>query len=87
MEGAGDSGQGMTGGAIAGILLPSLICGEYHPWARLYSPSRAPAVAKETLTGVAGVTLNTAQVRRGVLGWSPPTCLFKKCTALDAAHR
>eukprot|EP00884_Botryococcus_braunii_P018802 jgi/Botrbrau1/5605/Bobra.97_2s0028.1 len=28
----GDSGQGMTGGTIAGILIPALIAGENHPW-------------------------------------------------------
>ncbi len=36
----GDSGNGMTHGAIAGILLRDLILGRDHPWARLYDPSR-----------------------------------------------
>jgi glycine/D-amino acid oxidase-like deaminating enzyme/nitrite reductase/ring-hydroxylating ferredoxin subunit len=36
----GDSGNGMTHGTIAGLLLPALIAGEEHPWADLYDPSR-----------------------------------------------
>ncbi|MEO6463691.1 MAG: FAD-dependent oxidoreductase [Candidatus Eisenbacteria bacterium] len=36
----GDSGNGMTHGAIAGILLGAMIEGRDHPWARLYDPSR-----------------------------------------------
>ncbi|HYE90356.1 MAG TPA: FAD-dependent oxidoreductase [Terriglobales bacterium] len=36
----GDTGMGMTHGTIAGILLPDLIAGRAHPWARLYDPSR-----------------------------------------------
>jgi glycine/D-amino acid oxidase-like deaminating enzyme/nitrite reductase/ring-hydroxylating ferredoxin subunit len=36
----GDSGQGMTHGTIAGILLTDLILGRSNPWERLYDPSR-----------------------------------------------
>ena len=36
----GDSGNGMTHGPIAGILLRDLILGRDHPWAKLYDPSR-----------------------------------------------
>jgi glycine/D-amino acid oxidase-like deaminating enzyme/nitrite reductase/ring-hydroxylating ferredoxin subunit len=36
----GDSGQGMTHGTIAGLLLTDLILGRTHEWARLYCPSR-----------------------------------------------
>ena len=36
----GDSGQGMTHGTIAGILLASLIQGRPHPWLNLYDPAR-----------------------------------------------
>jgi glycine/D-amino acid oxidase-like deaminating enzyme/nitrite reductase/ring-hydroxylating ferredoxin subunit len=36
----GDSGMGMTHGAIAGILLTDLILGRENPWAALYDPSR-----------------------------------------------
>lgn len=38
----GDSGNGMTHGAIAGMLIPCLLRGEDHPWKHVYSPSRLP---------------------------------------------
>jgi glycine/D-amino acid oxidase-like deaminating enzyme/nitrite reductase/ring-hydroxylating ferredoxin subunit len=36
----GDSGNGMTHGTIAGLLITDLILGRENPWAKLYSPSR-----------------------------------------------
>src|SRR5689334_15268656 len=36
----GDSGQGMTHGTIAGMLLSDLIQGRKNPWEDLYNPSR-----------------------------------------------
>jgi glycine/D-amino acid oxidase-like deaminating enzyme/nitrite reductase/ring-hydroxylating ferredoxin subunit len=36
----GDSGNGMTHGTIAGVLLTDLICGRPNDWAKLYDPSR-----------------------------------------------
>ena len=50
----GDSGQGMTHGTIAGILIPDLILGRDNPWTTLYDPARvslrtAPEFAKENL--------------------------------------
>ncbi|MEI9995276.1 MAG: FAD-dependent oxidoreductase [Rhizomicrobium sp.] len=36
----GDSGQGITNGAVAGLLLPSLFDGARHPWQDLYDPAR-----------------------------------------------
>lgn len=50
----GDSGNGMTHGAIAGMLLTDLVLGRKNPWAFLYDPSRIslrtlPAFAKENL--------------------------------------
>jgi len=41
----GDSGNGMTHGTIAGILLTDLIQGRENPWTDLYSPSRVSAGA------------------------------------------
>jgi glycine/D-amino acid oxidase-like deaminating enzyme/nitrite reductase/ring-hydroxylating ferredoxin subunit len=38
---SGDSGNGLTNGAIAGLLLPALIRGDEHRWAELYAPSRS----------------------------------------------
>jgi glycine/D-amino acid oxidase-like deaminating enzyme/nitrite reductase/ring-hydroxylating ferredoxin subunit len=36
----GDSGNGMTHGTIAGMLIVDLIAGRENPWAQLYDPSR-----------------------------------------------
>jgi glycine/D-amino acid oxidase-like deaminating enzyme/nitrite reductase/ring-hydroxylating ferredoxin subunit len=36
----GDSGNGLTNGTIAGMILCDLIMGRENPWAELYSPSR-----------------------------------------------
>lgn len=44
----GDSGDGMTHGTIAGMLLTDLILNRDNPWARLYDPARKPwAAARE----------------------------------------
>jgi glycine/D-amino acid oxidase-like deaminating enzyme/nitrite reductase/ring-hydroxylating ferredoxin subunit len=48
----GDSGNGMTHGTIAGMLISDLILGKENPWAKLYDPSRitlkaAPEFLKE----------------------------------------
>jgi glycine/D-amino acid oxidase-like deaminating enzyme/nitrite reductase/ring-hydroxylating ferredoxin subunit len=37
----GDSGQGMTHGTIAGMVLRDLLIGRDNPWATLYDPSRS----------------------------------------------
>jgi glycine/D-amino acid oxidase-like deaminating enzyme len=37
---SGDSGNGMTHGTIAGIILTDLIVGKKNEWARLYNPAR-----------------------------------------------
>jgi Rieske Fe-S protein len=37
---SGDSGQGMTHGTIAGILLTDLIMGRQNPWEKIYDPRR-----------------------------------------------
>lgn len=49
----GDSGNGMTHGTIAGLVITDLIHGAVVPWARLYDPGRitlrsAPAFVRET---------------------------------------
>ncbi len=36
----GDSGNGMTHGTIAGMLITDLICGRENPWEKLYDPRR-----------------------------------------------
>lgn len=57
----GDSGNGMTHGTIAGILLTDLIGGRENPWATLYDPARVtlratPKFAKENLNVAAQYT-------------------------------
>lgn len=54
----GDSGNGMTHGTIAGMLIPDLILGKANPWKSLYEPSRktlaaAPEFIYEALNMVA----------------------------------
>lgn len=44
----GDSGQGMTHGTIAGVLVTDLIQGRPNPWAKLYDPSRKTLRAAKT---------------------------------------
>ena len=41
----GDSGQGITHGAVAGMILSGLIIDGRHPWAEAYDPSRKPVKA------------------------------------------
>ena len=47
---SGDSGQGMTHGTIAGILLTDLVMGRENPWEKVYDPRRvslSPDALKE----------------------------------------
>jgi glycine/D-amino acid oxidase-like deaminating enzyme/nitrite reductase/ring-hydroxylating ferredoxin subunit len=41
----GDSGQGITHGVVAGMMLPGLIADGTHPWAEVYAPERKPVRA------------------------------------------
>jgi glycine/D-amino acid oxidase-like deaminating enzyme/nitrite reductase/ring-hydroxylating ferredoxin subunit len=36
----GDSGNGLTHGVVAGLMMPTLIQGREHPWSRVYAPNR-----------------------------------------------
>lgn len=51
----GDSGNGMTHGTIAGVLLSDLLRGHAHPWQELYEPGR---VSPRALTAFARENLN-----------------------------
>ncbi len=53
----GDSGQGMTHGTIAGLVITDLVCGRKNPWTRLYDPGR---VRLGTVTEYARDNLGTA---------------------------
>lgn len=55
---SGDSGNGMTHGAIAGLLLSDLILGRPNPWAWLYDPSR---VTLKAAAGYADTNLHAAE--------------------------
>ena len=64
----GDSGNGMTHGTIAGILLNDLMLGRKHQWAKLYDPSRVtlratPDFLKENVN-VAGAVQGLGHQRR-----------------------
>lgn len=54
----GDSGNGMTHGAIAGMLIPELIRRGDHAWAKLYDPSR---ISFRSGTDFAKENLNVAR--------------------------
>jgi len=43
----GDSGMGMTHGTIAGLLLPTLLDGREHPWAKEFDPKRITLHGRE----------------------------------------
>ncbi|MDZ4858354.1 MAG: FAD-dependent oxidoreductase [Candidatus Hydrogenedentes bacterium] len=47
----GDSGMGITHGAIAGVLLTDLIMGRENAWASLYDPSRISLMASAAYIG------------------------------------
>jgi Rieske Fe-S protein len=44
----GDSGQGITNGAAAGLLIPALFENCEHPWRELYDPARVSLKAAGT---------------------------------------
>ena len=61
---SGDSGQGMTHGMIAGMLLSDLVLGKENPWATLYDPKRVSLKARpigEALMHNAEVAMDMAK--------------------------
>jgi glycine/D-amino acid oxidase-like deaminating enzyme/nitrite reductase/ring-hydroxylating ferredoxin subunit len=62
----GDSGQGMTHGTIAGILLTDLILDRPNPWEKLYDPSR------KTLRSAAEYLKENVNVARQYLDYVSP---------------
>jgi Rieske Fe-S protein len=52
----GDSGQGMTHGTIAGMLLSDMILGRHNPWASLYDPNRTSLRAPGSLVSEAATS-------------------------------
>ena len=59
----GDSGNGMTHGTIAGLLLTDLIHGRENPWTDLYSPARV------TLGAMKNFASETANVAAQYADW------------------
>jgi glycine/D-amino acid oxidase-like deaminating enzyme/nitrite reductase/ring-hydroxylating ferredoxin subunit len=58
----GDSGNGLTHGTIAGMLLTDLVLGRPNPWTRLYDPSRiVPAAAADFVKENVNVAAQYAQ--------------------------
>jgi glycine/D-amino acid oxidase-like deaminating enzyme/nitrite reductase/ring-hydroxylating ferredoxin subunit len=55
---SGDSGDGITGGTIAGLVIADLIEGRDSPWARLYDPAR---VTLKAASGYADTNLHVAE--------------------------
>ena len=59
----GDSGNGMTHGTIAGLLLTDLIAGRENRWERIYHPSRV------TLSATAEFAKETANMAAQYADW------------------
>jgi Rieske Fe-S protein len=62
----GDSGQGLTHGAICALLVGDLIQGKSHPWEKIYAPSRV------TLGAAADYLADVAKIARNFTDWVLP---------------
>ena len=58
----GDSGQGMTGGTIAGMLIKDLILKKENAWEKAYKPSRLLPIDKSTIETTAEIVGHTVKV-------------------------
>ena len=69
----GDSGNGMTHGTIAGMLITDLVAGRENPWTKLYDPARKtlkPSVIADYISENANVA---AQLRDYVTSGDEPS--------------
>ncbi|CAI5508327.1 unnamed protein product [Closterium sp. Naga37s-1] len=57
----GNSGQGMTGGTISGLVVSDLILSGRSEWEELYDPRRLPPLSQGTAQSIASITAHTAQ--------------------------
>jgi glycine/D-amino acid oxidase-like deaminating enzyme/nitrite reductase/ring-hydroxylating ferredoxin subunit len=64
----GDSGNGMTHGALAGMLIADLIHGRKNAWAKLYDPARKP----KSLSALREYVKETGNVAKGYAKWLKP---------------
>jgi glycine/D-amino acid oxidase-like deaminating enzyme/nitrite reductase/ring-hydroxylating ferredoxin subunit len=62
----GDSGQGMTHGALSGLLLKDLISGRENPWVSVYKPSR------KTPSGVVNYVRENLSAIKNLAGYVLP---------------
>jgi glycine/D-amino acid oxidase-like deaminating enzyme/nitrite reductase/ring-hydroxylating ferredoxin subunit len=90
----GDSGQGMTHGTIAGILLTDMIQGRRNEWADLYNPSRLTSIStvdflNESLTVAAHYTdwLTSGEVSSGEEIKPDEGCIVRRGLMKIAAYR
>ncbi len=75
----GDSGNGMTHGTLAGLMLRDLVQGRDHPWATVYDPARKSLragleFARENLNMVAQYASWVTGSEVKDLGEIPPEC-------------
>ena len=78
----GDSGQGMTHGTIAGILLTDLVMGRENPWEKIYDPRRvslSPEALKEFAKENADVAVASHCRARAKLGPGEPSAFRMPC--------
>lgn len=66
----GDSGQVITSGTIAGILITDMITKKDNPWAEIYSPKRRTTSTKETVTGTGERVWNTVEGIKDLLPYA-----------------
>lgn len=59
----GDSGNGLTHGTIAGIVIPELIQGRDHAWAKTYDPAR------KTLKAAGEFGMTNLRMSSRIAGW------------------
>jgi len=62
----GDSGQGMTHGTIAGMLISDLIQGRTNPWTHLYDPAR------RSIRAMKDFATELASSQKGYVPWVTP---------------
>lgn len=60
----GNSGQGMTGGTISGLVLADRVTGQRTQWGAVYDPARQLPLSKSTLQSLSKALQDTAEVQR-----------------------
>ena len=76
----GDSGNGMTHGALAGILISDLIFGRKNEWEPLYDPSRKPT----SLATIGEYLRENGKVAKSYAAWLKPALAHDTPIAPDS---